>query len=211
MALGSPREFDRWAGGYDAEVGAASGFPFGRYADVLQEVVSLAEAPRGSSILDLGIGTGNLARHFQAAGCEIWGLDFSSKMLALASAKLPGLHLAQGDIIGSWPQEIQRRFDRIVSGYAFHHFELSEKIDVLVRAARSFCSDGGRIAIGDIAFPTVDSLDTARVRWASSWDEEHYWVAERDLPALENAGLRGRYTQIGDHSGVFVFEALMGT
>ena len=27
-------------------------------------------------VLELGIGTGNLAERFVAAGCQVWGLDF---------------------------------------------------------------------------------------------------------------------------------------
>jgi putative AdoMet-dependent methyltransferase len=203
MALGSPQEFDDWAAGYDAEVRATSGFPFGRYDDVLREVVILAAAPPGSTVLDLGVGTGNLARLFQAAGCGVHGLDFSPGMLALARAKLPGACLARGDILGVWPDEIQRRYDRVVSAYSFHHFELTEKIDVLRRVARDTCRAGGSIVIGDVAFETLDALDEARERWADAWDEEHYWVAERDVPQLEKAGLRVRHRQVGDHAGVF--------
>lgn len=207
MALGTPQEFDEWAGGYDAEVGTTSGFPFGRYADVLGEVASLGAAPPGSLILDLGVGTGNLAWHFLEADCEVWGLDFSAKMLACAAAKLPGARLVQGDILGKWPKALRRRrYDRIVSGYAFHHFELNEKVDVLVRLIRELCAVGGRIVIGDIAFPTVASLDEARVRWASVWEEEHYWVAERDIPKIGETGLRVCYRQLGDHAGVFTVE-----
>jgi len=130
-------------------------------------------------------------------------MDFSDGMLALARTKLPDVSLAEADILGPWPQEFCRRYDCIVSAYVFHHFEQQEKLDFLVRLSREHCVRGGAILIADVAFPTVSALDQARARWADSWDEEHYWVAERDVPACERLGLHVSYEQIGEFAGIF--------
>lgn len=203
MALGSPREFDQWSESYDADVCGIDGFPFGGYETALRRVVDLAAADPFTSVLDLGTGTGNLAMHFVALGCSVWGMDFSDGMLALARTKLPDVPLAEADILGPWPQEFCRRYDRIVSAYVFHHFDQKEKLDFLVRLIRDHCVRDGRILIADIAFPTVAALDQARARWADSWDEEHYWVAEKDVPACRSVGLHVSYEPIGEFAGVF--------
>ena len=174
---------------------------------MLRRVVALAAAQSTSSVLDLGIGTGNLARHFVEMGCAVWGIDFSPGMLELARTHLPGVRAAQADVLGPWPAEFCRRYDRVVSAYLFHHFEQAEKVDLLVRLVRDCTTVGGRVVVADIAFGTAKALDDARARYAAAWDEEHFWVAERDMPACERAGLRVRYEQVVDVAGVIVVQS----
>jgi len=206
MALGDPLEFDHWAEQYDACVHESHGFPFDGYDLVLRRAVALAAAGPSNSVLDLGIGTGNLASHFVALGCQVRGLDFSQKMLGLAQARLPGVPLGLADILGSWPREFCRRYDRIVSAYVFHHFEQAEKVDFLLRLSREYSAGSGRIVVADIAFPSLAALDQARVRWADSWDEEHYWVVDRDIAACEQVGFQIRYEPVMEFAGVFVVQ-----
>ena len=82
-------DFDEWAATYDVSVASDSGFPFDGYSRVLRTVVEIARPFAGQKVLDLGVGTGNLAVPFALAGCDVWGLDFSSEMLARAAIKLP--------------------------------------------------------------------------------------------------------------------------
>ncbi|GJM44399.1 MAG: hypothetical protein DHS20C21_12410 [Gemmatimonadota bacterium] len=207
MALGNPLEFDQWAEDYDACVQGGGGFPFDGYDLVLRRAVALADAGPGDSLLDLGVGTGNLASRFLQLGCQVRGLDFSPEMLRLAAPKLPGVLLGQADILGTWPPEFRGRFDRIVSAYVFHHFDQAEKIELLLRLSREHIAENGSIVVADLAFPGEAALDQARVQWAESWDEEHYWIVDRDLPACQAAGLRIRYEAVGPFAGVFVCSA----
>jgi hypothetical protein len=64
MSLGNPTEFDGWVESYDATVNDGVGFPFAGYECVLTRLVALTEAEPSHSVLDLGIGTGNLALPF---------------------------------------------------------------------------------------------------------------------------------------------------
>ena len=206
MGFEDSREFDEWAENYDEAVRSEHEFPFIGYRRVLDRVVELAGVSPPCRILDLGIGTGNLAERFLDNGCRVWGIDFSSRMLDIARVKVPTAQLAQASILDPWPEHFRGRFDLLVSAYVFHHFVLPEKIEMLTRFAREHCEIGGRIVLADLSFPTRDALDQARVRWSKVWDEEHYWVAEEAIPACERAGLHVQYEQVVECAGVFVFE-----
>ncbi|GEM_PF-182092 len=199
--------FDRWAAHYDEAVRSADGFPFAGYEATLDRVAALARAEPGHRILDFGIGTGNLARRFVGRGCEVWGVDISSKMLALAQAKLPSVRLAHGDIAEGWPSELPKRFDRIVSAYVFHHFDPPTKIKQLSWLLGEHCAEGGQIVIGDVSFTTGRALCDAKRAWRRRFDpEEHYWVAEDATGACEEAGMTTTYEQSSPCAGVYVVQ-----
>ena len=199
--------FDRWAKDYDHSTRDRSDFPFVGYEDVLDAVRSRTASGRGHAVLDVGIGTGNLAGRFVADGCDVHGLDFSRAMLARVAERFPGVPLVEADLRTGVPA-LDRRFDRIVSGYVFHEFPAPVKVELI----RTFVSDhlapGGRMVIGDLAFPSREIHDAAAAHWANRWDgDEHYWVAEEMLPELRRAALSARYEQISSCAGVFVVEA----
>jgi cyclopropane fatty-acyl-phospholipid synthase-like methyltransferase len=200
-----PSDFDDWAETYDQSI-ASDHFPFEGYARVLEIVVTLADAQPGLSVLDLGTGTGNLAARFAALGCKLWCTDFSAAMLEKARAKLPAAHLVRHDLRADWPTALDRRFDRIVSAYVFHHFELDEKVRLVKTLLDGNLLPGGRLVIADIAFPDPAALQAVRLAAGAEWEDEFYWVASEALPALEQVGLRPAYRQVSSCAGVFIFE-----
>lgn len=72
---------------------------FASYIDKRDAVVHTAAAEPGMHILELG--TGNLALCFVALGCEVWGVDSSSTMLAIAREKVPQVMLFHTDLTGA--------------------------------------------------------------------------------------------------------------
>lgn len=196
--------FDRVAQSYDALVSSAEDFPFAGYDEVLDEAVRRAEACSGMSVLDLGIGTGGLAQRFDSFGCNIWGVDFSAKMLEEAKGKLPRAVLRQADIMADWPTEFQRRFDRVVSSYALHHFTLAEKCGLLKRISERFLKQEGRIVVADVSFPTGIERRKAHEALGKEWeDNEYYWACDETTSALANVGLHLQYTQVSVYGGVY--------
>jgi putative AdoMet-dependent methyltransferase len=199
--------FDDWAEHYDQSIQDDGGFPFDGYEQVLDEIMRAADAQCGMKVLDLRVGTGNLAALFVALGCDIWGIDFSAEMLAKAIQKLPQAVLVRADLLSDWPTELGHRFDRIVSAYVLHEFDLSTKAKLLQGLAERHLAAKGRIVVGDIAFPTSGARDQARRKWADLWDEEeYYWAADEVADTCESAGLQVTHKQISSCGGVFVIE-----
>lgn len=198
-----PSDFDPWAKTYDDDVRQQSVFPFDGYARVLETVVNLAEPRGGMSVLDLGTGTGNLAVMFAERGCDLWCTDFSEAMLAKAREKVPQAHFILADLRTDWSPELDRRFDRIVSAYVFHHLELDEKVRVCRELVTQRLDPNGALIIGDLSFPNKAEMDRFAKSVGDLWDEEFYWLADESIPALEAAGLTVSYQQISACAGVY--------
>jgi putative AdoMet-dependent methyltransferase len=211
--------FEEWALRYDESVRDCRGFPFEGYDEVLGTIVRLAEPRAGTTVLDLGIGTGKLAERLVAVGATVCGMDFSARMLAKARARLPAIELIKADLIGDWPLEPNRRFDRIVSSYVLHEFDLGSKVRLLARLIGRHLAPGGWMVIGDTSFATARDREAAheeqRDRWDAEesvwkgglWDEdEHYWAADESVRALAEKGLRVEYRQVSVCGGVYVME-----
>lgn len=200
-------DFDGWAETYDRDVAAGSVFPFAGYARVLATVVARAEPGPGMSVLDLGTGTGGLALLFQQAGCQLWCTDFSARMLGIARAKLPQARFVPHDLRGIWPPELDRPFDRIVSAYVFHHFELEEKVRLCRQLATGRLVPGGRLVIADISFPDRAAMDVFAGSVGVLWEQEDYWLADEALAALRAADINASYEQVSPCAGVYTLEA----
>jgi len=194
--------FGQWAASYDRAV-ERSGFPFEGYGAVLDTIVERATVEPDHRILDVGIGTGNLAHRLAPIGCELWGVDFSHEMIERARDRLSGAQLVQADLLAGWPEALPERFDRIVSGYVFHEFPDDVKLQIIEKLA-AHLAPGGRVILGDIAFPDPDARDASHREWAAAWDEdEHYWAASSIRPPLNARGFDVEYEQISFCSGVF--------
>lgn len=194
-------EFDDWAAQYDADV-ANSAFPFTGYADVLRLIFEQAAPRPGMDVLDLGVGTGNLAALFARVGCRVRGLDFSGRMLEMAARKLPGMTLAQGDLRDALPAALAGRYDALVSGYTFHHFPLAQKVEIARRLLEQHARPGAPLLVGDIAFTGAAAQDALRRALGAAWEQEEYWLADEAAAAFAAAGMRLAFTPVSNCAGV---------
>jgi putative AdoMet-dependent methyltransferase len=200
-------DFDPWAETYDQDVSAGSAFPFAGYDRVLRTVFERAGARPGMPVLDLGTGTGNLALLFERSGCDVWCTDFSAAMLEKARAKLPGAHFVVHDLRSEWPAELDQRFEAIVSGYVFHHFELRQKVRLCQELVAEGLAPSGRLVIGDISFPDLAAMEALARSAGDLWEEEPYWMADESLEGLRSAGLAASYEQVSACAGVYTIQA----
>jgi putative AdoMet-dependent methyltransferase len=203
----SPGDFDPWAETYDHDVAALDKFPFAGYEQALDTVVKLSAPQSGMSVLDIGTGTGNLALRFAKRNCELWCTDFSKPMLEKAREKLPRAHFVYHDLRANWPAELERRFDRIVSAYVFHHFDLNGKVNLCRDLVTRRLTPNGRLVIADLSFQNQKKMDAFAASVGDPWEAEPFWLAEDSLPALENADLKVNYTQVSVCAGVYNISA----
>ena len=102
--------------GWDAEVEALTG--------------ALAALPPART-LDVACGTGFLTRHLRG---EVWGLDRSPPMLAVARRRLPAGRVVEGDALDlPFPDGA---FARVAAGHFYGHLEPAARARFLAEAAR---------------------------------------------------------------------------
>mgnify|MGYP001136773340 FL=1 len=201
------KEFDLWADGYDKAVGISdeeSTYPFAGYKKVLGFIFKTIMETANAVVLDIGFGTGTLTTKLYEQGCSIYGQDFSTRMIALASEKMPNAHLYQGDFSKGLVEPLEplrdRRYDYIVATYSLHHLTDTQK-RVFLSELRDHLKENGKIIIGDVAFETRKDLERCRLAAGDAWDDDEiYFVAEelrKDLPGLS-------FTQISDCAGVLM-------
>ena len=184
--------FDLWADGYDKAVGVSdeeNSYPFAGYKEILGRIYQIIMEKSGATVLDIGFGTGTLTTKLYENGCVIYGQDFSSRMIELASAKMPEAHLFQGDIInGLVVPLLLQRYDFIVATYCLHHLTDEQK-KVFLRLMLDQLNENGQILIGDVAFQTRRELEKCKQETGDEWDDEEiYFVIDemkKEFPGLK--------------------------
>lgn len=172
--------FDIWADGYDESVRLADesdAYPFAGYAAILKEIYGRVCASGAKAVLDIGFGTGTLAGQLYQQGCDVFGQDFSSRMIQLAQEKMPRAKLYQGDFSLGLVQALkQQRYDAIIATYALHHLTDEQKAAFL-QELLPLLQDNGCIYVGDVAFATRAQLEQRKAQAGDDWDaSEIYFV-----------------------------------
>ena len=117
-----------------------------------RKAVAALALPRGSQVLDLAAGTGDLCRDLSTAGHRPVGVDLSWGMLAAARTTAP---LVQADITRLPVPD--GRADGATCGFALRNLaDLDAFLAELARVVRP----GGRVAVLEVSEP-----DSALLRW----------------------------------------------
>lgn len=194
--------FDLWADGYDRSVQVSdeqSSYPFAGYKRILGTIYTALREMDARCVLDIGFGTGILTGRLYRDGCRITGIDFSERMIQIAREKMPDAVLIQHDFSTGLPLRLQGEiFDAIICTYAIHHLPDPQKAPFLAQL-QEHLAPGGRIYLGDVAFPSRNDLNACRKTSGSEWDdEEFYLVADEILPLFPGA----RFEPISFCSGI---------
>jgi len=119
-------------------------------------------ASKPGRVLDVGCGTGKVARLFLARGCEVLGVEPDSRMAGVARSHGILVEVATFEL---W-NPAHRMFDLVVCGQAWHWIDPS----LGAQRAASVLKPGGRLAIfwnrGGHDVPTQAALNEAYVRFA---------------------------------------------
>lgn len=176
--------FDLWADGYDKAVGLSdeeNSYPFAGYKEILNKIYQAISSKGKSSVLDIGFGTGTLAQKLYEQGHEIWGQDFSRKMIEIASTKMPNAHLYQGDFSQGLAEPILgNSYDFIVATYSLHHLTDARKV-TFIQSLVTLLKEGGMILIGDVAFENRMALDRCKEEAGDEWDQDEIYFVFEEL------------------------------
>ena len=196
--------FDLWADEYDAfvrESDEGNIYPFAGYKNVLGGIYRMIMQKPGATVLDLGFGTGVLTTKLYEQGCTIYGQDFSSRMIEIASAKMPDAHLYQGDFAEGLVEPLRcRHYDFIIATYALHHLSDAQKV-TLLHTLSDYLEEDGKILVGDISFETRALWNQCREAAGDEWDEEEIYIVAEELksefPSLS-------FTQVSHCGGILM-------
>jgi putative AdoMet-dependent methyltransferase len=174
------RLFDEWAESYDADLLEESG-PLLGYARSVGAVDAALPVEGNAQVLDIGIGSGAIARRFADRGAQITGIDISEKMLELCAKQNPGFELHIGTF-NHIPLP-DAKFDGVVSGFAFHETPLQKRGEACAEVARVL-KPGGYLCLLDIMFVSEMAMHEARQLIARKWDDNEDYAVVGELDTL---------------------------
>jgi putative AdoMet-dependent methyltransferase len=140
--------FDDWAEFYEDTV---SGLDI-EYREVFENYDKILETvaiKSNNTVLEFGVGTGNLTEKLISLGRVVYGVEPSKVMREKTKARFKDLNLYDGDFL-NFP-ELRGKVDSIVSTYAFHHLTDEEK-DTALKLYSTLLGDQGKIVFADTAF-----------------------------------------------------------
>ncbi|MFS0671874.1 class I SAM-dependent methyltransferase [Ornithinibacillus sp. 179-J 7C1 HS] len=170
--------FEEWANDYDKTVNGQD--PeyievFRHYDQILDEVVNNSVG----TVLEFGVGTGNLTKKIMDKGHHVIGIEPSPAMREIAKVKLPKLSIQDGDFL-NFPVP-DNQVNTIVSSYAFHHLNDQEKEEAIKKLAK-LLPKGGKIVFADTLFVSdlarqrkiKEALDSGFLALAEDLRREYY-------------------------------------
>jgi len=193
--------FDNWAPSYDKTV---SGYDeeykevFRRYDEILNQVASKAKG----TVLEFGIGTGNLTEKLLQKGLQVIGIEPSKEMRTIAKRKL-NFEALDGDFLTfNLPTT---PINSIVSTYAFHHLTDEEKRKA-VQLYSSILSKHGEIIIADTIFTNeleqekmiLFALNNGHDRLANDLKTEYYTTIPILTSIFKDNGFDVCFKQMND-------------
>ncbi len=200
--------FDLWADGYDKSVNLseeANEYPFAGYKDVLNGIYKTVHTKKFANILDIGFGTGVLTKRLYDDGYEIYGIDFSERMIAIAKEKMPNAFLLHHDFVNGLPREVlNKQFDYIVSTYAFHHLKDMAKVTFITQLLNHF-SENGLILIGDVIFETRNQLNMCKRENGDDWDSDEIYIVFDELKEHFPGG-KIAFSQVSHCAGIITIK-----
>lgn len=180
-------DFKDRAQDYDSQVAKASptdDWMFGGYDRILNTTVRYCRLAENSyyTVLDIGIGTGNLAARFLSNDMQVIGIDPSDAMLKICRNKFPSIHvLLKGDFL-HYPEDLEK-VDVIVSTYAFHHVKPKDKIKA-IQMMKDQLKPSGRIVIADFMYKNADAVESTNKLIKEKHKGDMAAAFEGEYPAL---------------------------
>ena len=106
----------------------------------------------GNQVLDLGCGTGTLAKMCIERGAHVTGVDTNSGMLAVAKINSPTANYLNISLSNLDDHLEDESFDTVLSTLAFSELTRAERVHVMKQIKRILKNDG-KVLIGDEIIP----------------------------------------------------------
>ncbi len=145
--------FDKWAESYDETVSNKDNEyheVFDRYEEILDRVASESTG----TVLEFGVGTGNLTNVLINKKLNVIGVEPSPVMREKTAERFPDLKVVDGDFL-SFP-DFDETIDTIVSTYAFHHLTDKEKEQAIHNYGK-LLGNNGKIVFADTVYEHEDA------------------------------------------------------
>ena len=139
--------------------------PFGGERSFRRRIIAELDLAPGTSVLELGCGTGSMTRHLSYFGADVTAVDLSEPMLSRARRKNPSVHFVQADMLEF---DAGRSFDRVLLSWVLHEMDEATRTRVL-SSARRHLAPGGLLGVFDFAgeaSPLVDRMFRSYLRLA---------------------------------------------
>ncbi len=190
------QDFDAWSKSYDESVQKQETYPFAGYDEIVMEVIQQTVGPK---VLDLGIGTGNIASELYHRDFDILGLDFSEEMLKIAQEKMPNADLRLYDANETLP-EFDHDFNTVIMTYFIHHFHEKRQFEIINQLMK--ITD--KLIIGDVMTYTAQQMEWVKEKDYENWDDNEWYITVENylelFPDYEITFIRKSYC-----TGVLIF------
>lgn len=203
--------FDAWAPVYDQTVYDPNNEyreVFENYTAILNEIcLGIADNKNGITI-EIGTGTGNLAKELLDNNFRVICIEPSAEMRQIAYKKLKNNIILDGDFLNL---PLSFKVDNIVSSYAFHHLTYDEKIES-IKYLDGFLNTSGKIVIADTMFSSPqykESLlnyveDSKAYNLLKDLNTEYYEYIDDMLILFKDLNYSLEYRQVNKYVWIIV-------
>ncbi len=163
------------------DVGAlAVFFPLGGVRAMREKTLDVLDIQPGTTVLELGCGSGSLTALLIRRGAIVKGVDQSEAMLRRARRRAPEASFARCDILDFKSDE---KFNRVLLAFVLHHMNSADRLATL-KLSRSLLKSNGHIGVLDWAEPRGAPLRwglhallaTVEPRTAMDWIESDFEI-----------------------------------
>jgi SAM-dependent methyltransferase len=187
-----------------------AGFP----PELLDRLAAVGIARPGARVVDLGTGTGSLARLFAQHGCEVTGVDIAAPLLEQARRldREVGVEIAYVEGPAEATGLPEGRFDVVSAGQCWHWFDRPAAAREVARLLVS----GGSVVIAHfdwlpIEGNVVEATEEIILRYTPSWPfADRAGLYPQWLVDLQTAGFTGIETFSFDTMVLYSHEAWVG-
>ncbi|RLQ98136.1 class I SAM-dependent DNA methyltransferase [Falsibacillus albus] len=149
--------FQDWAESYDDSV-TGHDAEYKKVFEYYEQILNTVAEKSFGTVLEFGMGTGNLTLKLIQKGLNVIGVEPSKEMRAIGEKKVADAAVViDGDFLQF---DIPENVDTIVSTYAFHHLTDEEKEEAFAIYG-SLLQKGGKIVFADTMYETKDAHDAA--------------------------------------------------